>query len=349
MSGRTKVLVVDDSAFARRTLTQILSADERLDVVGYARDGLDALEKVSELAPDVITLDLLMPELDGVGVLRALAERAVPPRVVVVTTTARQSELGIEALEVGAFDIVEKPTALATDRLFEIRNDLVAKVVAAGASRAPATLPVMRPAPRPQPAERLVDCIVIGASTGGPRAVSDILLALPAELAAPIAVVVHMPVGYTDVFARRLDDQSRLSVREAFDGLVVEPGAVVIARAGEHLRLECRRGEVVCRTSLEPAGTLHRPSVDELFTSAASAFGPTVLGVVLTGMGVDGADGAERVHARGGRVLVEAASTCVVHGMPRAVVERGCADAEVPLYGMAQAVVALTGVRSDSR
>jgi len=348
---RVRVVVVDDSAFARKVMREVLENDPRIDVVAIARDGLDALEKIAETKPDVVTLDLVMPQLDGVGVLDALRVLPEPPRVIVVTMSDADSVIGVAALQAGAFDVVHKPTALATDRLYELGQELVAKVLAAAAagsggahaspddasptpsrSRAIAT-----PAPLLRPTRTKV--LVVGASTGGPRAITVLLQALPASFPVPIAVVVHMPAGYTEAFAHRLDGDCALDVVEASEGLMLRPGLAIIARAGIHLKLRACRDGVCATLDVNPMDALHRPSVDALFTTAAAVFGAAALGVVLTGMGADGVVGARAIRAAGGRVLVEDASTCVVYGMPRAVAEQGLADAELPLHDVAAGVI----------
>ena len=333
-----RVLVVDDSAFARKVVREVLAAEPRIEVVDIARDGLDALEKIALHRPDVVTLDLTMPGLDGLGVLRALPPDA--PRVVVVSVSGATTELGLEALELGAIDVVEKPTALATDRLYDLGKELVTKVLAAAAATArprPATPPRRMPAPRPGGA---TEALVIGASTGGPPAVARLLASLPADLAVPVAVVVHLPVEYTDAFARRLDGASPFRVREAVDGLPLAAGEVVIARGGVHLALERAGGAVVCRLGVEPVALPHRPAVDVLFASAARAYGGAVLGVVLTGMGSDGLAGARAIVDAGGRVLTEAEASCVVYGMPRCVDEAGLSAGTAPLEELAALIVA---------
>lgn len=367
LSKRHRVLVVDDSAFARKVLREILSKDDRFEVVGFARDGLDALEKITELDPDVITLDLVMPELDGVGVLDALRERANAPRVVIVTMTDSDSALGVAALEAGAFDIVHKPTALATDRLYELERELVDKLASAanasdrgavtsgsrdglGAAfgERPASPPVLV---APSRAKLKTRAVVIGASTGGPRALTEILTALPASFPVPLAIVVHMPVGYTRAFAERLDVASSLRVREAGSGAPLEPGTALIARAGQHMRLALKADgtidaivdeddafEASLRSS-RSGGYAHCPSVDVLFESAARAVGAGALGVVLTGMGQDGLEGARAIRNAGGRLLVESQSSCVVYGMPRAVAEANLDAVSVPLELMAAAII----------
>jgi two-component system chemotaxis response regulator CheB len=330
-----RVLVVDDSAFARKVLRQVLSAAPGITVVDTARDGLDALEKISELQPDVVTLDLVMPHLDGLGVLRSLAG-AASPRVVVVSSAGEESELAVSALQAGAVELVHKPTALATDRLYELGAELVAKVkTAAGAMvRPPVDVqPAARPvAPVPAAAQRLV---VVGTSTGGPAALTRLLASLPADFPAPLALALHIPPGYTEALARRLGTQSTLEVLEAEEGLELRPGRAVLARAGMHLRMERDGERIWARLGMAPLTTPHHPSVDVLFESAAAGWGADAVGVVLTGMGDDGLQGARAIRAAGGHVLTESAQSCVVYGMPRVVAEAGLSDASAPLADMA--------------
>jgi len=336
VSAPVRVLVVDDSAFARKVVRTSLERSPHIAVVGVARDGLEALEKIAELHPDVVTLDLIMPNLDGPGVLRALPGEGAP-RVVVVSVSEIDSELGIEALQLGAIDLVHKPTSHATDRLYDMGDELVRVVLAAARARPAAPFP--QPGPRPQVAPASapgrVRLVAIGGSTGGPQAVSRLLCALPASLP-PIAVVLHLPGEYTGSFARRLDERSSLDVIEAEDGVPLRTGLAVIARGGHHLRIVQGEGQAVVRLDLDPATTPHRPSVDVLFESAAEAFGGDVLGVVLTGMGEDGLRGARRIRGAGGIVLTESEASSVVYGMPRAVREAGLADAEAPIDQMAE-------------
>jgi two-component system chemotaxis response regulator CheB len=331
-----RVLVVDDSAFARKVLRQVLSNAEGLEVVGTARDGLDALEKIAELSPHVLTLDLVMPGLDGLGVLRALASNPSAPRVVVVSSAGEESELAVSALQAGAVELVNKPTALATDRLYELGAQLV-EAVRTAASAVPHPAPDVAAAATPAPAGAAGPSrklVVVGTSTGGPQALTRLLSSLPADFPAPLALALHIPVGYTLAVARRLDAQCALEVLEAEDGVELRPGRVVLARAGHHLKVE-RHGAVgLARLDRQPLRMPHHPSVDVLFESAAKAWGPDAVGVVLTGMGEDGRDGARAIRAAGGTVLTEAESSCVVYGMPRAVEEAGLATATAPLENM---------------
>ncbi|MDI1444304.1 chemotaxis-specific protein-glutamate methyltransferase CheB [Polyangium sp. 6x1] len=336
MERPIRVLVVDDSAFARKVLREVLSKQPGLEVVDIARDGLDALEKIAEHRPDVVVLDLVMPHLDGLGVLRALPATGAPA-VVAVSISDAQSELGQKALAYGAVDLVQKPTSLATDRLYELSNELVRRVVAAAALRRLASPECEAPpSVRPSPGTSLV---VVGASTGGPQALTRLFTSLPRDFPVPIVAALHIPPGYTDALARRIDEASAVSVKEALDDQELAPGLVVLARGGTNVRVERRAGRPYARIESGHVEGLHRPSVDLLFRSAAEEFGAGVLGVVLTGMGSDGLEGARAIHAAGGRLLVESESSCVVYGMPRCVQEAGLALGEATIDKMGELLV----------
>ncbi|HMG20784.1 MAG TPA: chemotaxis-specific protein-glutamate methyltransferase CheB [Kofleriaceae bacterium] len=335
MTDRPRVLVVDDSAFARTVLSRVLRASGAIDVVATARDGRDALERIESLDPDVVTLDLTMPELDGIAVLRALGGRP-RPRVLVVSISSIETERGVEALALGAIDVITKPTALASDRLHELGDELVAKVLAM--ARPPAAARTARAMqPQPEALRARAQLIMVGTSTGGPQALTMLIAALPAALAAPVAVVLHIPIGYTHALAARLDKLTPLRVVQAADGLELVPGLVALARAGMHLHVE-RDGTVLrARLAALPFQSFI-PSVNELFRSGSAAVGAGALGVVLTGMGDDGLAGARAIAAAGGSLITEAASSCVVYGMPRCVYEAGLGAEAVPLDQMAREV-----------
>lgn len=334
-----RVLVVDDSAFARKVLREVLQGAPNIEVVGSARDGIDALSKIQELDPDVVTLDLIMPNLDGLGTLRALSAHQ-RPKVVVVCMADADSELALEALAAGAVDVVHKPTALATDRLYELSQELVFKVESAAKARALRVLepPAQHASLTKNAYQNSRELLVIGASTGGPQAIERILKDLPADFPAAIAVVVHLPAGFTESYAERLNRECALAVVEAYDGVRLTAGQVVIARGGLHLTLT--RDETGIRGSLgsEPR-SLHRPSVDQLFASAAAVAGRRVLGVVLTGMGDDGLVGCRALNQAGAEILVESESSAVVYGMPRVVQEAGLANAQHHLDDIAKAIL----------
>ncbi|MFM8322799.1 MAG: chemotaxis-specific protein-glutamate methyltransferase CheB [Chloroflexota bacterium] len=342
LSHPVRVLVVDDSAYIRKVLVEMLSANSNIQVVGTARNGRDALEKTAELSPDVVTLDLIMPELDGEGYLREQMKRRRLP-VIVVSIASESGEMVVRALEAGALDFVQKPTALATERIYEIQNDLIAKLLVAAAVE-PGKLPGVFSAPPGAPAKHkaggTVDAVVLGISTGGPQALSQLIPSLPKDFPAPLAVVLHMPLGYTALFAKRLDDLSTLEVVEASEGVEMRPGRVLIAQAGLHLSfLRLPDGRVISHLDLRPMDLLHRPAVDVMFQSAAEVYGSRLLGVVMTGMGDDGAAGCAWIKAQGGTVIAEAEESCVVFGMPRAVIDAGLADVIAPLDRMADTII----------
>lgn len=341
-----RTLVVDDSAFVRKVVREMLSGEPEIEVVGVARDGEEALELTARLEPDVITCDLLMPRLDGVGfVRRQMARRPVP--ILILTSSPEDAPLVLEALQAGAIDLVRKPTALAVDRLRSIGSSLAEQIrAAAGVTGSRLALPNPPAAGAMIAAPALAakaDIVLIGISTGGPQALRRLIPQFPADYPVPLAVVLHMPVGYTALFAEKLNDISPLEVVEARDGEVLRPGVVLIAPAGRHLQF--RRtitGQVLAQLSLQPLDKIHRPSVDVLFQSAATTYGSRTLAVVMTGMGDDGKQGAAWIKAQGGSVLTEAESSCVIYGMPRSVVEAGLSDAAVPLGRMAEAIIQRT-------
>lgn len=342
MIKRIRVLIVDDSAFARKVIREVLSSDPEIDVVGYARDGLEAIEKIAEVRPDVITLDLLMPDLDGLGVLRALPKVGAP-RVIVVSASASDSDLALEALQMGAVDLITKPTPLPTDRLYDLSADLITKVKAAAIAQP--LLPIVEDHTGQK---RIVEAtqsptaslIVIGTSTGGPQALTNLFKSLPAGLPVPIAIALHIPAGYTAPLAARLTKLGVVPVEEAADGMLLVAGQAVIAPGGMHLRIEKVNDQYFARVSREPSDSLHHPSVDVLFSSAAKSAGSGALGLIMTGMGSDGNAGAKSIREVGGRVLAESASSCVVFGMPRCVIEGGLANAQAPLDQLADLLVA---------
>jgi len=340
MSGVTRVLVIDDSAYVRKVVSQMLSHSPSIQVVGIARDGVEALDLVEELRPDVVTCDLVMPTLDGVGFVREQMNRRPIP-IVILSVANESGELVLSALDAGAVDFVQKPTALATDRLLEIADELIEKVISAAAAQARHT-----PEGASQPRSSLLardrgafDAVVIGISTGGPQALKTVIPRLPADLSVPVAVVLHMPVGYTQLYAERLNEASALRVTEAADNEPFVAGSVYIAPAGRHLTLE-RNGTGICtKLDVRPLDTLYRPSVDVLFQSAASVFGARVLGIVMTGMGSDGREGAAWIKAKGGTIFTEAEASCVVYGMPRSVVDAGLSDGSFELPQFADVIL----------
>ena len=335
-------MIVDDSAFARKVVREMLSSAPEIDVVGSARDGEEAIELTASLAPDIVICDLHMPRLDGVGyVKRQMRLRPLP--ILILSAASQDAGEVMEALNAGAIDIVQKPSALATDQLRAIRDELVTRLTAStAASSANLTRElVANTADAIAPHASRVSVVVIGISTGGPQALRRMMPMLAANFAVPLAIVLHMPVGYTALYAEKLNELCAIEVKEAKDGDVFMPGRALLAPAGRHLGFRrAANGSVVAHLTMQPLEKIHRPSADVLFRSAAEMFGERVLAVVMTGMGDDGKEGAAWVKAQGGTVLTEAEKSCVIYGMPRSVDEAGLSDASITLDEMAHAITA---------
>ena len=328
-----KVLVVDDSAFIRKVVTQMLQRSPFIEVVAAAHDGQEALEMVELYSPDVVTLDLVMPGMNGVQFLQAqMARRPLP--VVVCSIAHESAELAIAAFDAGAVEFVQKPTALATERVFEMADELIEKVKAASRVEMARLVPAQTEVPVPihRNGESVnSDVLGIGISTGGPQALRQLIPALPADFPIPILIVLHMPVGYTEMYAQRLNQSSALEVAEARDGDLLRAGSVFLAPAGRHMTVERVGNEHRVHLDLRPLDTQHRPSVDVLFRSLADCFKERTLGLIMTGMGADGVLGAAHIKGNGGRVITEAEASCVVYGMPKAVVDAALSDRAAPL------------------
>jgi two-component system, chemotaxis family, protein-glutamate methylesterase/glutaminase len=340
-----RVVVVDDSAYVRKVVREILSRSPFVEVVGTARDGREALDLVEQLDPDVVTCDLIMPELDGVGFVREQMQRRPVP-IIIMSVAKETAEATLTALDAGAIDFVQKPTALASEKIFEVSTELIEKVKAAGSISLNRISTAPPPLPRPAisapkiSGSHSVDIVVLGISTGGPQALKRLIPQLPEDFPVPLVMVMHMPVGYTEMYAAKLNEQSQLEVREAAEGDEVKTGRVFLAAAGRHLTLKREAsGKVVTHLDAKPFDMLHRPSVDVLFESAAEVYGDRILGVVMTGMGSDGKQGAAWIKSQGGLVFTEAESSCVVYGMPGVVVEAGLSDKSVALDDMARAIM----------
>ena len=347
MAPAPRIVVADDSPFMRTVLGGALGA-AGFEVVGTARDGDEALAQCRATRPDAMTLDLAMPGLDGLGVLRALKESGAPdvPVIVVSAFSPAHGARAVDALAEGAFDLVPKP---AVGEPFHTFTENLAERLRQAVAQA-STAPLVgnangnghaAPAPRAAvPATGAPRAVVIAASTGGPRALAQLLPALPDRLGEGTLIVQHMPAGFTGSLAARLDRMSPLHVREAALGDQLEPGTALIAPGGAHLRLDGARHARL--TDESPVGGL-RPRADLTIADVAAGWGERTLLVVLTGMGRDGAQGARAVRAAGGRILCEAAESCTVYGMPRAVVEDGLADVVLPLDELAEAIAAEAG------
>lgn len=339
-----RILVVDDSAFMRKALSMMLSEDPEIEIIDTARDGIDAIEKVKKYNPDLITLDIEMPRMDGLTALRHIMKEQPCPVLMVSSLTKEGAQATLEALEAGAVDFIPKQLSFVSLEITNIKAELIAKVKAIvrkrrSAVRKPLASPLAgtgrTPGPKTALQFRRAQLIAIGISTGGPAALQKVIPFLPADLSVPVTVVQHMPPHFTRSLANRLNGISPLEVVEGEKGMKVVPGKVYIAPGGKHMVLRSAGPDVIIDTPKQPA-MLHRPSVDVLFESAARAYAGRVLAAVMTGMGHDGRDGAALIRKRGGKIVAQDEASCVVYGMPRAVAEAGLADAVVPLDGMAQ-------------
>jgi two-component system chemotaxis response regulator CheB len=340
-----RVLVVDDSALMRKLIPQMLAADEAIEVVGTAMDGSFCLKKIEELKPGVVTLDLEMPGMNGIEALKEIMRRQPLPVIVFSSHSTEGASVTMKALGLGAFDFVPKPKD-ATAHMAETARELIAKVKAAaeckvrprllsGVPQKPDKAPVSSAAPS--------KVVAIGVSTGGPQALEYVLSQLPGDFPGAIAVVQHMPEGFTDMFARRLDEVCPLQVKEAQSGDALLRGRVLICPGNRHMKVRrLSMGDVVALSD-ESRVNGHRPSADVLLHSVAEQFKTHAVGVLMTGMGDDGAEGLGAVKRQGGMTIAQSEESCVVYGMPKAAIERGYAIRVVGLDVMGATLQSLCG------
>ncbi len=345
MKERIRVLVVDDSALMRKLIPLILERDPDIEVVGTAMDGAFALKKIAELRPDVVTLDLEMPRMDGIETLRTIMRNAPLPVIVFSTHSREGAYSTFKALALGAIDFVAKPKDAAAGNLDPVAYQLAEKIKVAKRAGGPKALPkleVEAPAPRKNRGRAAVApsrIIAIGISTGGPNALQYVLSQIPSDFPASFVIVQHMPEGFTDMFARRLDECCALDVQEAKSGDLLVAGRVLICPGNRHMMVRrMPRGEMAVLSDGAPING-HRPSVDVLFHSVAQEFALTAVGMLMTGMGDDGAEGLGAIRAAGGMTIAQSEDTCVVSGMPRAAIVKGYANKVLALDGMAAYLV----------
>ena len=340
MAKPVRVFVVDDSALIRQLLSTLLSADPEIEVVGTASDPLIARERIKELNPDVITLDVEMPNMDGLTFLRKIMTLRPMPVIMVSTLTQAGAEITLDALEIGAVDFIAKPTTDVANSMAEVAAELQAKVKAAAHTRVGVrrVAPVAR-APRPvRPVRSSDKIVVIGASTGGVEALKVVLMGLPAECP-PILITQHMPPRFTGAFAERLNRECQMTVSEARHNDLVEPNHVYIAPGSHHLELVRSAGHFRCSLNEGPTVSGHRPSVDVLFRSAARVAGRLAVGAILTGMGKDGAEGMLELRQAGGTTIGQDEASSLIYGMPKAAFERGAVMKQYSLTHVADGIL----------
>jgi two-component system chemotaxis response regulator CheB len=349
---RIRVMVVDDSVVIRRLVTQALELDRTIDVVGTASNGAIGLQRMPQLKPDVITLDIEMPDMNGLEMLRRVRREYPLVRVIMFSTlTERGAAITLEALTLGADEYVAKVANEGSlDRsLARLREDMIPKIKqfflfpASVSAARPATVPAAPPARALQPLKLRPKVVVIGVSTGGPTALAAMLPSFPAEFPLPILLVQHMPPLFTRLLAERLNAACALTVEEASQGQAVEVGKILIAPGDFHMKVASSAGTVRVRLDQSPQQNSCRPAVDPLFVSAAELYGGAVLAVVLTGMGQDGLRGVETLRAHGARVLVQDEASSVIWGMPGAVANASLADRVLPLDQIVPEILTITG------
>ena len=346
MTEPIKVLVVDDSALMRKMIPQMLERDRGIRVVGTAMDGEFALEKATELRPDVVTLDLEMPRMNGIDALRQITKKHRLPVIVVSAHTTQGAATTFKALAMGAFDFITKPANGSSAHIDAIATELTAKIRAAAQARVspPPSLQVpelktIQKSPRPRIAPSRV--IAIGVSTGGPNAIQFVLSRLPEDFPGAIVIVQHMPEGFTEMFAKRLDATCAIEVKEAKSGDMLNAGRALICPGNRHIKVRRATLGDMAILSEEERVNGHRPSVDVLFRSVAHEFGPNAAAVLMTGMGDDGAEGMGAVKSAGGITIAQNAGSCVVYGMPRAAIDRGYAVRIASLESIPNAIQSL--------
>ncbi len=349
MPDKIKLLVVDDSAFMRKAIQMMVADDPNIEVIATAVNGQEGLDKVMELKPDLVTMDIEMPKMDGLASLRAIMERQPTPVIMVSSLTSEGAKITFDALELGAVDFIPKQHSFVSLDIVKIKADLVAKIRSIHSRRRTlmaqyalrkgrkygtssrssiATPPVLVSKPKKT---KIVKLVSIGTSTGGPPALQTVLTILPKNFPVGIVIVQHMPPMFTKSLAERLDGLSKIRVKEAEDGERIEPGIAYIAPGGRHMSVRKVATYGVCMLSDKPQDLLHKPSVDVLMASVAEFCGQSSLGVIMTGMGHDGLDGMRAMKAKGADIIAQNEESCIVYGMPRAVIEAGIADVVSPV------------------
>jgi two-component system, chemotaxis family, protein-glutamate methylesterase/glutaminase len=359
MSKIINIIVVDDSAFMRKSLSMMLESDPQIKVVATARDGKEGIEKIRQFHPDLVTMDIEMPGMDGLTALGIIMKEMPLPVLMVSSLTTDGAKATLDALNLGAVDFIPKELSFVSLDIVKIKEELVSKVKQIVQSRSlqfrlqrirSASQGVKQPGTAPKgpgspatprhswPVRKDLRAVVLGISTGGPFALLQTIPKIPKNFPLGIAVVQHMPPRFTKSMAERLDGLSEVTVKEAEEGDVLLPGTVLIAPGGEHLTFRSGGGKLIAQISSEPATTLYRPCADVMMLSAVAASTAPLLGVIMTGMGKDGLEGLKQIKQRNGVVVAQNEDTCVVYGMPKAAVDEGVADLVLPLEDIPRAI-----------
>lgn len=341
-----KVLIVDDSAFMRNTLSSMISSDPELEVIGIAKDGVEAVDKVEKLKPDIVTMDVEMPRMDGIEALKHIMDTNPVPVLMVSSLTTDGAHATLEALEIGAVDFIPKNLQDLSINIVKIKEILIDKIKKIGRKGLVRRVirhtaePLRMPKITGYSSHKKISIVAIGSSTGGPKALQSIITKLPIDFPLPIVIAQHMPPSFTGPFAERLNQISNIEVKEAESGEPIKNGVVYIAPGSGHMSLQRKK---ITETSIfvtEDRGEyIYRPSVDVLMLSAVESFSGRVLGVILTGLGNDGEKGMREIKNKGGRTIAESEESCVVFGMPKAVIQAGAADKIVPVEEVAGEII----------
>lgn len=349
---KIKVLVVDDSAFMRKVISDMITSDPLMEVVGTARNGEDALNLIVSTHPDVVTMDIEMPKMDGLSALKQIMEVRPIPVIMLSSLTTKGATETLKALDYGAFDFITKPSSLVKVSGPEVKEELLSKIRIA--SRAKVSKPAIQRQVRPQPVTssavrttgnspqgktKFKKIIAIGTSTGGPRALQDVIPFIPGNIDAGILIVQHMPPGFTKSLAERLDSMSQIHVKEAEDGDIMQAGVAYLAPGDSHIKLTKQAGQFVIKLDDGERVSGHKPSVDAMMYSVAALNDSNVIGVIMTGMGADGADGLQKVKSNRGYVIAQDEESCVVFGMPKSTIKLGVVDKVVSLNNIASEIV----------
>lgn len=345
-----RVVVVDDSAFMRKAISTMLKNDPQIEVVAVARDGEEGLEMVRKFDPDVVTMDIEMPKMDGLTALKHIMMEMPRPVIMVSSLTTEGAEATLKAMEYGAVDFIPKQFSMVSLEIVKIEEELRSKVKSV--ARKKDNLRVFRRIKKKAPVTTIKgfdkkksilvrDIVAVGVSTGGPPVVQKILSELPRDFPACILIAQHMPGSFTGPFARRLNEASQLTVKEAESGDVIKPGHVFVAPGGQHLKIDQKVSRIDVVVTHEPRDALYKPSADVLISSVAKGVGKRGLGVILTGMGHDGLLGIRELKQRGGKAIAQNEESCVVYGMPKAIVDEHLADVVTDVDHMAETIVSM--------